>query len=159
MNGLLANKKYFVPAIDHPDPNKLGLIVAGYTLGGLPGLFPASWVADNLGRRLALTIGCLIIVAGGLVQARTTGAWKMFAGRFVVGMGGAFCSISGSTYAAEIAHPRNRSQVGALINTCWCVWLGGNAVVKLPHVRSAWRPASTLVPDYSLNLPFYSKEG
>jgi MFS family permease len=126
-----------VPAIDHPDPKRLGLIVAGYTLGGLPGLFPASWVADNLGRRLALAIGCLIIVAGGLIQALTTGGWKMFAGRFVVGIGGSFCTISGSAYTAEIAHPRNRSQVGALINTCWCVRLGVNAVVKVPHVLSA----------------------
>lgn len=118
MNGLLANKD-FVSAIDNPDPNKLGLIVAGYTLGALPSLVPASWIADNLGRRTALSIGCLIIVAGGCVQAFTTGGWKMFAGRFVVGMGGSFCSISGATYTTEIAHPRNRAQVSALINTCW----------------------------------------
>ncbi|BEJ14451.1 hypothetical protein CspHIS471_0402180 [Cutaneotrichosporon sp. HIS471] len=121
MNGLLANKKYFVSAIDHPDPNKLGLIVAGYTLGSIPGLFPSSWIADSYGRRIALGIGCLLIVAGGCVQALTTGGWNMFAGRFVVGMGCSFCTISGSAYTAEIAHPRNRSQVAALINTCWYI--------------------------------------
>lgn len=119
MTGLQANKRYFMPAIGNPDSNKLGLIVAAYTLGAIPGLLPASWMADNWGRRISLGIGCIIIVAGGLVQALTTGGYNMLAGRFVVGLGGVIASISGSPYAIEIAHPRNRSQVGALVNTCW----------------------------------------
>lgn len=76
-------------------------------------------MADKFGRRISLAVGCVIVIAGGLVQALTTGGLKMLAGRFVVGFGGAMCSISGSPYAVEIAHPRNRPQVGALVNTCW----------------------------------------
>ncbi|GMK58884.1 hypothetical protein CspeluHIS016_0603260 [Cutaneotrichosporon spelunceum] len=121
INGLLANKKHFVSAIDNPDPNKLGLIVAAYTLGSIPGLFPSSYLADRYGRRVSLTIGCIIIVAGACVQALTTGGWHMFGGRFIIGMGSSFCGVSGFAYTVEIAHPRNRSQVSALINTTWYI--------------------------------------
>jgi MFS family permease len=121
MTGLQANKRYFMPAIGNPDANKLGLIVAAYTLGALPGLLPASYMADRWGRRVSLAVGCVVIIAGALVQALTTGGWNMFAGRFIVGLGGIVASISGSPYATEVAHPRNRAQVGALTNTSWWV--------------------------------------
>lgn len=89
MNGLLSNP-VFVQAIDNPDGNKLGLISAAYPLGALVGVFPAPYVADKLGRKVSILIGCLIIIAGALVQTLTTGGNNMLGGRFVVGLGATF---------------------------------------------------------------------
>ncbi|RSH83869.1 hypothetical protein EHS25_005484 [Saitozyma podzolica] len=120
MNGLLSNP-IFITAIDNPDANKLGIISAAYALGGVPGLFPASFVADRFGRRMAICIGALLIITGGLVQTFTTGGNAMLAGRFVVGLGSSFQGVGGGPYTAEISHPRNRAQTTALINTCWYI--------------------------------------
>jgi MFS family permease len=120
MNGLLSNP-IFITAIDNPDANKLGIISAAYALGGVPGLFPASFVADRFGRRMAICIGALLIITGGLVQTFTAGGNAMLAGRFVVGLGSSFQGVGGGPYTAEISHPRNRAQTTALINTCQCL--------------------------------------
>jgi MFS family permease len=74
-------------AIDNPSANKLGAIVSAQSLGGLPGLLPASYCADRFGRRISMTIGFVFIVAGAIVQTCTTGGWNMFAGRFILGFG------------------------------------------------------------------------
>ncbi|KAK4684017.1 hypothetical protein P7C73_g6192, partial [Tremellales sp. Uapishka_1] len=120
MNGLLANP-VFITAIDNPDSNKLGIISASYALGTIPALFPASWFADRFGRRAAILVGACLIITGGLVQTFTRGGNAMLGGRFVVGLGSGFQNVGGAPYCAEIAHPRNRAQVTALINTCWYV--------------------------------------
>ena len=120
MNGLLTNPR-FVSAIDNPDANMLGLISAAYPLGGIAGILPAPWVADKYGRRMAVMCGALCIIAGGLVQTFTTGGKNMLGGRLIVGVGSAFQSIGTPSWVAETAHPRNRAQTSALINTCWYI--------------------------------------
>jgi MFS family permease len=120
MNGLLSNPR-FVTAIDHPDGNKLGIISAAYSLGALIGIVPAPWVADKYGRRAAIALGATVIIAGSMIQTFTTGGNAMLGGRLVVGFGASFQAIGGGPLVAEIAHPRNRPQATALINTCWYI--------------------------------------
>lgn len=120
MNGLLSNPR-FVTAIDNPDGNKLGIISAAYSLGGLIGVFPAPWVADRYGRKCAILVGALFIVAGSIVQTFTTGGNAMLGGRLIVGIGASFQGIGGGPLVAEVSHPRNRAQTTALINTCWYI--------------------------------------
>lgn len=45
----------------------------------------------------------------------------MLGGRLVVGLGASFQGIGGGPLVAEVAHPRNRAQATALINTCWYI--------------------------------------
>jgi MFS family permease len=120
MNGLLSNPR-FVTAIDNPDGNKLGIISAAYSLGALIGVVPAPWVADKYGRRAAIACGAMIIIAGAMVQTFTTGGNAMLGGRLIVGLGASFQGIGGGPLVAEVAHPRNRPQATALINTCWYI--------------------------------------
>jgi len=139
MNGLLSNP-LFVAAIDNPDGNKLGIISAAYPLGGLIGVFPAPWVADRFGRRAAILVGALFIVAGSLVQTFTTGGNAMLGGRLIVGVGSSFQGIGGGPLVAEVSHPRNRAQTTALINTCWYIgsiiaaWVTFGAL----NISSSW---------------------
>ena len=120
MNGLLTNPR-FVNDIDNPSPNILGLISAAYPLGGIVGIFPAPWVADKFGRRIAVMCGALFIIIGGLVQTFTTGGMKLLGGRILVGVGSSFQGIGAPSWLAEVSHPRNRAQTAALINTCWYI--------------------------------------
>lgn len=99
----------------------IGVMVAALALGSIPALFPASYISDRFGRRICLACAFLIMAAGVFVQTFTLGGWKMFAGRFVLGFGAGFAQVSGPAYCAEIAHPRNRAQVAALVNTCYYV--------------------------------------
>lgn len=89
MNGLLSNPR-FVQAIDNPNGNKLGLISAAYSLGGLVGNFPAPLVCDRFGRRCCILVGITIVITGAMVQTFTIGGNKMLGGRLIVGFGGAF---------------------------------------------------------------------
>jgi MFS family permease len=66
------------------------LISAAYPLGGLIGIFPAPYVADLFGRRAAIMVGALLIIAGGVIQTATSGGWAMLGGRLVVGLGSSF---------------------------------------------------------------------
>ncbi|TXT09238.1 hypothetical protein VHUM_02712 [Vanrija humicola] len=118
MTGLQANK-LFMAAIDHPSPTMLGTIIAAQGLGAIPGFIPAAYVTDRFGRCAALAAGYIIIIIGALIQAFTTGGWKMFGGRLILGFGGTFVAVAGGPYTTEIAHPRNRAQTTALIQTCF----------------------------------------
>ncbi|TXT04906.1 hypothetical protein VHUM_03989 [Vanrija humicola] len=133
MGGLMANPQ-FMRDIDHPDANKLGLIVAAISLGMIPSLMFAPAVADRFGRRIAIAIGYVIVIAAVLVQTFAIGGWKMFAGRFVLGFGSSIVFVGSSPYVAEIAHPRNRAETAALIN---CNFYVGSII-------SAWVTFGTL---------------
>lgn len=117
---MMANQR-FMASMGHPKSNKLGAIMSAPSFGGLPSLFPAAWLSDRYGRRLSMAIGYTIIIIGALVQTFTTGPWKMFGGRVIVGFGSSFCTVTGGPYTTEIAHPRNRAQTTALINTSFYV--------------------------------------
>lgn len=120
INGLLANKT-FLASLGMTSTSHIGVMVAGLALGSIPALFPASYISDVFGRRACLACAFVIMAAGTFVQTFTLGGWKMFAGRFVLGFGAGFAQVSGPAYCAEIAHPRNRAQVAALVNTCYYI--------------------------------------
>jgi MFS family permease len=122
MTGLQANP-LFMSAIENPSSVILGTIVAAQSMGSLPALFPGAFLSDKYGRRVVLGLGYVLIIVGALVQTFTTGPWKMFGGRFIVGFGGSFAAVAGGPYTTEIAHPRNRAQTTALIQTCF--YIGG----------------------------------
>ncbi|KAL1407871.1 hypothetical protein Q8F55_007307 [Vanrija albida] len=143
MTGLQANS-LFMKAIDHPRATKLGTIVAAQALGAIPGYIPAAYVTDKFGRRAAMALGYIIIIIGALVQTFTTGGWNMFGGRFILGFGGSFTGVAGGPYTAELAHPRNRAQTTALIQTCFYIgsviaaWICFGAVY-MRHTNWSWR--------------------
>ncbi|KAG7528002.1 hypothetical protein FFLO_06457 [Filobasidium floriforme] len=143
--GLLSNP-LFVPALGITDANILGLVLASTLLGGIPGLFLASYTCDRFGRRFNIATACVIIIAGAIVQALTTGGFRLMAGKIVVGFGTSFQSVASGPYVAEIAHPRNRPQVTALVLT---FYYAGSVI-------AAWTTYGTLVNmsgDWSWRLP------
>jgi MFS family permease len=122
MTGLQANP-LFMTAIENPGATMLGTVVAAQSMGAIPAYVPGAMLSDKFGRKAIMSLAYVVIIAGALVQTFTTGPWKLFGGRFIVGFGGSLANVAGGPYTTEIAHPRNRAQTTALIQTCY--YIGG----------------------------------
>lgn len=64
-------------------------------------------------------VGGLIIIMGTCIQAPSKNMSMFYAGRFFLGFGVSFSSVSGPTYVSEMAHPKWRGTLTGLYNTCW----------------------------------------
>lgn len=85
--GGLVSQPSFLSAIGMPNPNYLGTIVALFNIGCLGGCFISAVWGNYLGRKRAITLGCFIMIVGGVIQASTYTAGQLIAGRIVSGIG------------------------------------------------------------------------
>lgn len=54
---------------DIANNNKLGILVNMFNIGSIASFFITPYVADHFGRRLAIIIGCVLMVGGGCLTA------------------------------------------------------------------------------------------
>jgi predicted MFS family arabinose efflux permease len=59
----------FLIVFDHPRTNLLGLMSSLYSLGAIVVLPFVPIVTDQLGRRMAIIVGSLIMIVGAVIQA------------------------------------------------------------------------------------------
>lgn len=146
IGSLLANPLFFA-ALGNPNTTMLGVLVASQSMGTLPGLIPSAIISDRFGRRIGMLVGYILLIAAANVLgfASPHDPMYMFAGRFIVGFGSGMTTVAGAPYTAEIAHPRNRAQTTALVQTCFFVG----------SITSAWVAFGTLnIPnDWSWRIP------
>ena len=112
-----------------------GAIVALFTAGGFFGAGLAGPCADWIGRRLAIIIGALTFILGGLLQAAAQNIAFLYAGRLIGGFGVGFMIMIVPLYQAEIAHPSIRGRVTALQQ----FMLGIGSVTASKYTRSQAR--------------------
>lgn len=67
MNGL-QTLPYWQNYFNHPNASQLGLLNAIMSVGGIVSLPVFPYIADYLGRRIGIIIGCLICVLGVVLQ-------------------------------------------------------------------------------------------
>ncbi|RMD40174.1 hypothetical protein DV735_g4958, partial [Chaetothyriales sp. CBS 134920] len=92
-----------------------GLIVALLSIGTLIGALLGAPIADKIGRRLSISLWCVVVAAGFVVQISADTAWyQVMIGRFVAGFGVGGLSLMVPMYQAEAAPPWIR---GAMIAT------------------------------------------
>ncbi|CAG8126425.1 unnamed protein product [Penicillium salamii] len=91
--GGLVSYPGFLSAIDNPSAGYLGTIVALFNIGCLMGCVVAAVFGNRLGRKNAITLGCVIMVIGGAVQASTYSASQLIAGRIISGIGNGMSAI------------------------------------------------------------------
>ena len=111
----------FNAAINNINGHELGLLSAGYPLGGVLSFQGAAWFSDRYGRKKAIAVGALITIAAALVQGLTKGHWALFGGRMFLGIGSAFEVVAAPTLIAEICHPRTRAQASSITQTCYYI--------------------------------------
>lgn len=94
------------------DPNLLGAANTAFTCGSIiPGYFITPSVSKRFGRRVAIFIGCFLVVIATFLQTFAPNFGTYIAGRLIVGMGHGFVMPTGPCYIAEIAPHAIRGRI------------------------------------------------
>lgn len=99
-----------------------GLIFIIYNLGQIAAFPFCGLLADGLGRRWCIFIGCFLVLVGTAIQAPANTQGQFIGGRFVLGFGASIASAAGPAYVVELAHPSYRGFQAGMYNNFW--WLG-----------------------------------
>jgi MFS family permease len=128
MSGVLA-MPYFIrlyTGIPYPDPTNLDAVAAFHltardqslttsilSAGTFFGAIIAGDVADFIGRRSTIIIGCVVFSIGGILETASTTLALMVVGRLVAGVGVGYISAIVILYMSEVAPKKVR---GALVS-------------------------------------------
>lgn len=97
-----------------PTATQEGLIVSLLLLGAFSANIFVGTLADIIGRRKTIIVGCIIFIVGGAVQCAAQSIRYMYSGRFFAGMGIGMLAMLAPLYQAEIAHPSIRGRLTTL---------------------------------------------
>jgi sugar porter (SP) family MFS transporter len=98
------------------------LVTSILSAGTFFGAIIAGDVADFIGRRITIILGCMIFCVGGILQTASTGLGVMVAGRLIAGLGVGFISAIVILYMSEIAPKKIR---GAIVSGYqFCITVG-----------------------------------
>ncbi|OKO98902.1 Lactose permease [Penicillium subrubescens] len=120
MNGLLVLPE-FAMIIGGLKPTIVGLLIAATSLGAFFAFTPASYIADTLGRKWCVGVGCCLVIISSVMQIFVQSHWAFFGCRVLAGAGVGTAQTAAPLLATEIAHPRQRQTATALYNACWCI--------------------------------------
>jgi len=124
INNLLANRPFLNYYHGSNDGIWAGLVTSMYQIGGVVSLPFIGPSADTYGRRFGMWIGCLLIIAGTVIQGTAgpaQGVNQFMGGRFLLGFGVNVASAAGPMYVVEVSHPAYRGIVTAIFNCFWYV--------------------------------------
>jgi MFS family permease len=94
------------------------LVTSILSAGTFFGAIIAGDLADFIGRRFTIIMGCGIFVIGGILETASTGLGVMTAGRLIAGFGVGFISAIVILYMSEIAPKKVRGAVVAGESHC-----------------------------------------
>uniref|UniRef100_L2FMR9 Sugar transporter n=1 Tax=Colletotrichum fructicola (strain Nara gc5) TaxID=1213859 RepID=L2FMR9_COLFN len=100
------------------DTQLIGLVNTAYTIGAIvAGFFIGGPLADQLGRRWGMAIGCFVTIIATLMQTFTPHhkLGVFIAGRVIIGLGQGMALTAGPVYIGEVAP----SQIRGHIMACW----------------------------------------
>jgi MFS family permease len=130
-------------ALDARD--RLGLLLAGPTLGLFVALPLAPAVLHRLGLRRTLATGLVLYVAGAAVSATALDAWSYAGGRFAGGLGSGLLAVVGVSAVIRQLDEDLRARVVAASSAMWILpaFVGPPATLALEHAVG-WRWALLL---------------
>ncbi|QSZ30401.1 hypothetical protein DSL72_004924 [Monilinia vaccinii-corymbosi] len=106
--------KNWVAYFNHPDALNIGAVNTAYTVGAIVSGFSLGGpIADWLGRRWGMAIGCFVTIVATLIQTFSPrGQLGCFiAGRVIIGLGQGIALTAGPVYIGEIVPPAIRGKV------------------------------------------------
>ncbi|KAJ8506878.1 hypothetical protein ONZ45_g8969 [Pleurotus djamor] len=126
VNGLdssLVNGLQIIPDwqdfFNHPTGVSLGLINSAQAMGGLAGLPLTPLASDILGRRVALFIGSVIMLAGVALQCASSTVGMFIGSRVMIGVGLTFSLNAAPLLLIELAYPTQRGKITSIYNSSW----------------------------------------
>ena len=91
-----------------------GIVFITYNFGQIAAFPFCGLLADGLGRRWCIFIGCLLVLVGTAIQASANQLNQFIGGRFILGFGAAIASAAGPAYTVELAHPAYRGVMAGM---------------------------------------------
>ncbi|KAK4128925.1 general substrate transporter [Parathielavia appendiculata] len=110
----------------YPKGSDLGLLGALYQIGSLASIPIVPIMADNLGRKIPIAVGCVIMIIGAAIQAASQNYGAFCGGRVMLGFGNSLAQICSPMLLTEIAHPQHRARLTTVYN---CLWNVGALIV------------------------------
>ncbi|KXS95683.1 hypothetical protein AC578_830 [Pseudocercospora eumusae] len=104
---------------DHPHGSLLGLFACIMSVGSLVALPVVPYIADILGRKYGIVIGCLIMLLGVVLQSISINFRMFIAARFFIGFGVAIAHGASPLLITELVHPQHRAIFTTIYNTTW----------------------------------------
>jgi len=145
MNGLQTLKQW-QSSFHHPSSSQLGLLNCIMSVGSLVALPSVPYIADILGRRTGVFIGCSIMCLGVTLQSIGTTFGIFVTGRFFIGFGVAIAHGASPLLLTELVHPQHRAIYTTIYNCNW--YLGSIVAAWLTYGTNnlngawAWRTPS-----------------
>jgi MFS family permease len=127
----------------HPTKYQRGLLACIMSVGSLVAIPFVPYAADMLGRRLAIFVGCVIMILGVALQGAALNLGMFVAARFFIGYGVAIAHGASPLLITELVHPQHRARFTTIYNTTWyfgaiiAAWLT-YGTDKIPN-NWAWR--------------------
>lgn len=96
-----------------------GLLNAIQPVGSIVALPITPYIADILGRRAGVIIGCLVMIVGVIIQSAATNVQMFIAARFLIGFGLAIAHGAAPLLITELVHPQHRAIFTTIYNATW----------------------------------------
>ncbi|KAK4493649.1 hypothetical protein PRZ48_014834 [Zasmidium cellare] len=96
---------------NHPNSNLQGGITASMSAGSFLGAIAAGFLADRLGRKVALQIACIVFIIGCAIVCSSQNVGQLIAGRVINGLGIGVCSSQVCVYLAELSPSAIRGRI------------------------------------------------
>ncbi|KAH8706018.1 general substrate transporter [Talaromyces proteolyticus] len=138
--------KNWVDYFNNPDANMIGAVNTAYAVGAIVGgFFFGGPVADYLGRKVGMAIGCVLVIIATFMQAFSPrhSIACFLAGRCIIGIGQGVALTSGPIYIGELAPPHIRGKIMTLWQTFYsvgsfiCFWVN-YACTKHSSLLGEW---------------------
>lgn len=126
--------------MNNPQGDRLGRLSAMYSIGSIASLPVVPFLSDRFGRKIPITVGCIIMVIAAAVQASAMGQPQYEGARFFMGFGNSLAQLSCPMLITEIAHPQHRARITTVYNCLWnlgaliCGWLAFGTF----HIPNSW---------------------
>ncbi|KAF3384118.1 Lactose permease [Talaromyces pinophilus] len=140
MNGLEAmtswNESYH-----NPSASTLGLLAAAMSIGSMLAIPVVPYVADILGRRAGVVLGCVIMLFGVAMVSIGYRVALFVVGRIILGFGLGIAQECSPLLVAELVHPQHRAVYSTIYNSLWYVGslIGACVALGTNHIQnSAW---------------------
>lgn len=104
---------------NHPRGSILGILNAIMSIGSIVAIPIVPYIADGLGRRAGILIGCLIMILGVILQSIAHNLHMFIAARFFIGFGVAIAHGASPLLITELVHPQHRAVFTTIYNTTW----------------------------------------
>ncbi|KOS16821.1 High-affinity glucose transporter [Escovopsis weberi] len=101
----------YLEYFNYPNSSQQGGITASMSAGSLIGSLLAGWLADKMGRRIALQIAAVDWIVGAVLQCSSQNVAHLVVGRIVSGLAIGVTSSQCIVYLSELAPSRTRGRI------------------------------------------------